>query len=147
GMDAVEIVALRKPVHKKASFISDDVRQYLNELAVKFRPKIFASRADIELPGPTLAEFEQQYPADRAKVKWVLQRTLNVLESVRAKYRKLTNRPVALSYVVGIDGLAGYPQAWGEPEYKKLVETCQFLIAPRPGAESIRKVVAAIKKV
>lgn len=146
-LDAVEIVPLTQPAHKKTDFMSDAVRLLLTGLAVKRQPKLVASPLDMVLKEPSLAEFNARYPEPQAKVKWILQRTLNLLDAVRLKYEALSKRPVELSYIVGVDGLAGYPQAWAEPEYGEFLRKARLLVAPRPGGESIRKVVKAIKGV
>jgi nicotinate-nucleotide adenylyltransferase len=147
NLDAVELVALSRPVHKKTDFMSDDDRHYLNTLAVQGQAKLHASDVDIQAKGPYLADFLLQYPEGQAKVKFILKRTLNMLDAIRRKYEAQTNRPVELHYIVGADGLASYPQAWKEPEYGEFLKKARLLVAPRPGAPSIHKTVQAIRAI
>ncbi len=146
-LDAVEFVALRKPIHKAADFMSDEDRHTINQLAVASEEKLFASNMDIQATSPTLEDYVKQYPLPQAKLKLVLQRTLNLLDAIRDHYEKRSGRPVELSYIVGADGLASYPQAWNEPEFGAFLKKCKLLIAPRPGAPSIRKTVKALRAI
>ncbi len=146
-LDAVELVALSRPVHKKADFMADADRHALNQLAVRGQAKLHASDVDIQSPGPALSEFLTRYPEEQAKIKLVLKRTLHILDAIRRKYELQTKRPVELHYIVGADGLASYPKAWQEPEYAEFLQKARLLIAPRPGATPIEKTVQAIKSI
>lgn len=146
-LDSVEIVALKKPVHKASDFIADADRLTMNQLAVAAEDRLHASDADMVLAKPELKDLLAQFPNDpgRAKVKQVLQRTLGILESIKNKYAQKTGREIKVDYIVGADGLAGYPQAWPEEEFRQLIKSCRFLIAPRPNAPDIRKTIQAMR--
>jgi nicotinate-nucleotide adenylyltransferase len=144
-LDAVEIVPLATPFHKPVDFIPEDTRYHLAKLATQREPRLTASRLDIEAKGPTLKDFVNLYPPAQAKVNLALQRTLNLLDAVEDKYQKATGRPVKLNYIVGADGLAGYPQAWKEPRYDEFLRRCRLLIAPRPGAPLVKETVKALR--
>lgn len=147
-LDAVEVVPLARPQHKQAKFMLDDHRFEMTRLAVQKEAKLHASRLDIDALHPTFSEFRQQNPQDpKVHFNFVLQRTLNLLDCVKRKYEQQSGgRPVHLNYIVGIDGLAGYPDAWSLPRYEQLVNKARFLVAPRPGAPKVKAIAAKIKK-
>lgn len=148
-MDAVEVMPLARPVHKVADFMSDADRLEITRLGLQGETKLFASDADMMVTEPTLAQMKQEFPGDerRAKVKLILRRTLAMLDRVVAKYHQLGHKDVELNYIVGADGMAGYPDAWQEPEYAEFVKRCRFLIAPRPGATPVAETVAKLKAI